>query len=77
MEFLTADFLGNVGFPVFVCLYTLFGIKPSLDKLSAATSALTDEIKERGEKQEQDIANLRDELREIKFKVHHLEVLKK
>jgi hypothetical protein len=73
-EFFTPQFFTTVGFPAAICVYTLFGIKPSLDKLTDATNALTKEIKERGEKQEHEIACIKDEVKELKFKMNSLEV---
>lgn len=52
MDFLSPEFFSAVGFPAAICAYTLFGIKPSLDKLTNATVALTEEIKERGKEQD-------------------------
>lgn len=73
MDFFTPEFFSNVGFPAAICLYTVFGIKPTLDKLTVAIEKLTTDIDKRGEKQTQEITCLRDEVKELKYKVSFIQ----
>lgn len=61
------NLFSNVGVPAAVCFYTLYGVKKSLDKLTVAIDTLKDS-------HGKDIANLKDEVKELKYKINHWEV---
>lgn len=73
-EFFTPQFFTTVGFPAAICVYTLFGVNKTLKELTDAINKLTTDVDKRGEKQSQDIANLRDELKEVKYQVNKLQI---
>lgn len=73
-EFFTPQFVTTVGFPAAICIYTLFGVNKTLKELTGAINTLTNDVDKRGERQSQDIANLRDELKEVKYQVNKLQI---
>ena len=61
------NLFSNVGVPAAVCFYTLHGVKKSLDKLTYAIDELKDtHVKE--------IDQLKDEIKEIKYKINSWEL---
>lgn len=62
MDFL--QYLPNLSFVEIVCLYLLFDVKKSLNKLSTAIDKLSDKVDK--------IDRLETEIRELKFKVDKL-----
>ena len=65
--FFTPQFVSTVGVPAIICLYTLREVRGSLDKLTAAINKL-------GENHTKEIAALKDELKELRFKINTLEL---
>ena len=60
-EQLILTLFSNVGIPAAICFYTLYGVRNSLDKLTDAIKLLT-------ENHNKDFNNLRDEVKELKYK---------
>ena len=73
-EIFTTNFITTVGFPAAICIYTLFGVNKTLKELTDAINKLTTDVDKRGEKQEHEISNLRDELKEVKYQLNKLQV---
>jgi hypothetical protein len=73
-EIFTTQFVTTVGFPAAICIYTLFGVNQTLKDLTGAINKLTNDVDKRGEKQSQEISNLRDELKEVKYQLNKLQV---
>lgn len=65
MDFLSAQFASTVGVPAIICLYTLRGVKDSLDKL-------TDAINRLGENQSKEISELKATVQELRYQVAFL-----
>ena len=61
------NLFSNVGVPAAVCFYTLYGVKKSLDKLTVAIDTLKDS-------HGKDIANLKDEIKELKSNMNYLQI---
>ncbi len=65
--FFTPQFVSTVGVPAIICLYTLREVRCSLDKLTAAINKL-------GEDHTKEISALKDDVKELKFKINTFEI---
>lgn len=65
-SFLTPQFVGTIGVPAIICLYTLVEVKHSLDKLTLAISKLN-------ENHSKEIADLKASIQEIRYQVAFLQ----
>jgi len=80
MDFLSPEFFSAVGFPAAIALYTLGGVKKSMDnqtetlkELSIAITKLSAEVDKSKTEQLRELEKVKDELKDLKFKVEYME----
>lgn len=64
--FLTPQFVGTIGVPAIICLYTLREVKTSLDRLTEVIGKL-------GENHTKDITELKSAVQELRYQVAFLQ----
>lgn len=65
--------LGNVGVPATICFYTLYGVNRTLEKLTAAITKLGVDVDKHQSNQIHEFEKLKDEVKQLNFKVGILE----
>ena len=72
-SFFTPQFVTSVGLPGFICILTIFCVGKTNQELKTAIDALTQEIKASNKEQKDNLKNLEDEVKELKFKMNNWE----
>ena len=72
-SFFTPQFVTSVGLPGFICILTIFCVGKTNQELKTAIDALTQEIKASNKEQKDNLKNLVDEVKELKFKMNSWE----
>lgn len=64
--------LENIGVPVAICFYTLFGVNKTLKELTSAINNMNADVGKREAEQSKEIAILKDKVNELTLKVENL-----
>lgn len=65
--------LANVGVPAAICFYTLWGVNKTLEELTTAIKKLGADVDKHQSRQVQEFNKLKDEVKELRFKVDILD----
>lgn len=79
-EELLFKLLGSIGVPAAICFYTLHGVKGTLEKqtetlkdLAVAINKLASEVDKNKSEQVHELEKVKDEVKELKFKMEALQ----
>lgn len=80
MDFLSPEFFSAVGFPAAIALYTLGGVKKSMDnqtetlkELSIAITKLSAEVDKSKTEQLRELEKIKDEVKELKIRMEAIQ----